>query len=232
MKRFLIGILLLSFFSCNDDLLDIPPKDRISDVAVWSDEALIKAYHNALYNSILHGFNIHMQSKATDEAYCAINWDIGNIPLGNLRPDNVTSVADTHWTGGGSLYNWNTAYQDIRKINLFLDKMKDEKIVVTDKTRLIAEAKFLRAYIYFLLIERFGGVPIVEQHYDLGAEVTFDRSSVEECIAFIEKNLSEAMPDLPKKYESTDSNFGRATQDAGQALLSRVYLYVCSISSV
>jgi starch-binding outer membrane protein, SusD/RagB family len=228
MKRFLIVILLLSFFSCNDDLLDIPPKDRISDIAVWSDEALIKAYHNALYNSILHGFNIHMQSKATDEAYCSINWDIGNIPLGNLRADNVTSVADTHWTGGGSLYNWNTAFQDIRKINLFLDKMKDEKIVVSDKTRLIAEAKFLRAYIYFLLIERFGGVPIVEQHYDLGANVTFQRSSVEECITFIEKNLSEAMPDLPKKYESTDSNFGRATQDAGQALLSRVYLYAAS----
>jgi len=36
------------------------------------------------------------------------------------------------------------------------------------------------------------------------------------------------MPDLPKKYESTDSNFGRATQDASQALLSRLYLYAAS----
>jgi len=161
MKRYLIVILLLSFFSCNDDLLDIPPKDRISDDIVWSDEALIKAYHNALYTSIYHGFNIHMQSKATDEAYCSITWDIGNIPLGSLRADNVTSVADTHWTGGASLYIWNSAFQDIRKINLFLDKMTDESIVVANKARLVAEAKFLRSYIYFLLIERFGGVPIV-----------------------------------------------------------------------
>lgn len=228
MKRFILIISLLSFFSCDDSLLDIPPRDRIAENAVWTDENLIKAYHNGLYNSILHGFNIHMQSKATDEAHCSISWDIGNVPNGNLTADNVTSVANNHWTGGGNIYVWNTVYQDIRKINVFLEKMEGDEITIADKARLVAEAKFLRAYNYFLLIERFGGVPIVTESYELGADVAFERSTFDECVAFIDNDLSEAIADLPAKYESTSGDFGRATQDACKALRSRMFLYAAS----
>lgn len=229
MKKLIILIFALSsLLGCNDDILDAPPQDRISEDAVWSDENLIRAYHNGLYNAILHGFNIHMQSKATDEAYCAINWDIGNIPQGTLTPDNVTSVADFHWTGGGGLYYWNTGFQDVRKINIFLDKMEGDEIVFEDKARLVAEAKFLRAYIYFLLMERFGEVPIVTQSYEMGEEVSFARNTIEECVDFIDAQLSEAMPDLPERYASSDANFGKATQDASLALRSRLFLYAAS----
>ena len=211
-----------SFFACNDDILDVLPQDRISEDLVWDDVNLIKAYHNGLYTGILHGFRIHMQSKATDEAYCAIGWDIGNVPLGTLTADNVTSVADTHWTGGGNLYYWNTGFQYVRKINVFLEEMAAEgALEFEDKATLVAEAKFIRAYIYFLLIERFGGVPIVTESFGLGAEQSFDRNSFEECVEFIEQNLSEAIPDLPEKYAASDAAFGRAAQHACQALRSR-----------
>lgn len=229
MKRLFIFIIAIPLFlGCNDDILDAPSQDRISEDAVWDDENLIKAYHTGLYNSILHGFKIHMQSKATDEAYCAIGWDIGNIPLGTLTPDNVTSVAVDHWTGGGNLYYWDVGFQYVRKINIFLEKMAEGLIEFDDKARLIAEAKFLRAYVYFSLIERFGGVPIVRESYGLGADKVFTRSSFEECVEFIEENLVEAIPDLPTKYASTDPNFGRATVDACQALRSRLFLYAAS----
>lgn len=229
MKKIILYILLvISFTSCSDDILDVMPQDRVSEEAVWADANLINAYHTALYNSILHGFNIHMQSKATDEAFSAINWDIGNIQNGLLRPDNVTSVADTHWTGGGGLYYWNTGYRFIRRINIFLEEMETLQIDLPNKERLVAEAKYLRGYIYFLLIQRFGGVPIVTQSYELGADHTFTRNTFEECVEFIESNLSEAIPDLPQRYPTSDSNFGRATKDAAQALRSRLFLYAAS----
>ncbi len=229
MKKILvITIMLLSLMSCSDKILDISPKDRIAEGAVWTDASLIRAYHTALYNSILHGFNIHMQSKATDEAYCSITWGIGIMQAGTYTADNITDVSNTDWTGGGGLYYWNTAYQYIRKIDIFLDKMQGDAITISDKAELVAEAKFLRAYIYFLLTERFGGVPIVTEYYDLGTDVTFTRNTYDECVAFIEKDLSEAIPDLPVMYETTDANFGRATQDACKALLSRVLLYAAS----
>ena len=55
--------------SCERDILDIDPQDRVSESAVWGDEALTRAYHNELYSSVQHGFGIHMASKYTDEAF-------------------------------------------------------------------------------------------------------------------------------------------------------------------
>jgi hypothetical protein len=226
-KIIIIFICILSFSACNDDILDIPAKDRIADDIVWTDVSLINAYHNELYNCILHGYRIHMQSKATDEAYCSVSWDIGMVPAGSMTADNITVVENSHWTGGGNLYYWNTAYQYVRKINIFLEKMVDND-QIEGKDRLIAEAKFLRAYIYLMLVQRFGGVPIITESYGMVDDIVFTRNSFDECVQFIEKNLTEAIPDLPEKYEASDANFGRATQDACKALRSRLYLYAAS----
>jgi starch-binding outer membrane protein, SusD/RagB family len=223
----IIFIFVLAFYSCSDDILDIPAKDRIADDIVWTDANLIKACHNELYNCVLHGFRIHMQSKTTDEAFNSISWDIGIIPAGSLTADNVGSVENTHWTGGGNLYYWNTAFQYIRKINIFLEKI-NQGVQIENTEQLIAEAKFLRAYIYFMLIQRFGGVPIITASFGMVDDITFTRNSFEECVQFIEKNLTEAISDLPQKYEANDANFGRATQDACKALRSRLYLYAAS----
>jgi len=231
MKKILIATTFIwALLSCSDDILDISPKDRIAEDAVWTDEKLINAYANELYNAIQHGLKIHMQSKATDEAICTITWDIGQFPKGSINADNITSVANTAWNGGGNIYYWNTGWQYIRKINLFLEKMESLEITIDNKPRLIAEAKFLRAYIYFEFIKRFGGVPIITQTYELAdaTDVTFTRDSFDECVVFIEEDLTAAIPDLPVKYTANEGNFGRVTQDVCKALRSRLYLYVAS----
>lgn len=229
MKKIIIALFTSLFIiSCNDDLLNISPKDRISDATVWTDAGLIRAYHTNLYNSLLHGFRINMQSKMTDEAYCSINWGAGIIAYGTISPDNVGSVSNTDWTGGGNMYIWDSAFQNIRKINIFLEKMQEITVELDGKDRMIAEAKFLRAYIYFMLLQRFGEAPIVKESYDLNTDKTFTSASFDECLEFIKENISEALPALPVTYATTESNFGRATQAACHALLSRVYLYAAS----
>ncbi|MGE5944695.1 MAG: RagB/SusD family nutrient uptake outer membrane protein [Flavobacteriales bacterium] len=227
-KVILLFTIFFACFSCSDDILDLTPIDQISETSVWNDAKLIGAYHTEMYNALQHGYKIHMQSKATDEAFNSISWDIGNIPRGNLNADNVGSVANNHWTGGGNIYYWNTGFSYIRKINLFLEQMEVSTLELTNKAQLIAEAKFLRAFIYFEFIKRFGGVPIIEKAYYLGDEFNFTRNTFEECVAFIESDLNAAIPDLPAKYASTDGNFGRATADACKALKSRMYLYAAS----
>ncbi len=59
-------------------------------------------------------------------------------------------------------------------------------------------------------------------------QVQFERNTIDESVAFIAQDLSEAIPNLPARYSSTDGNYGRATADAAQALLSRTYLYAAS----
>ena len=227
-KILIITALMWTLFSCSDDILNIPPKDRIAEDAVWTDQNLINAYHTELYNCIQHGFKIHMQSKVTDEAVCTITWGIGMFPTGAITPDNITGVANTDWTGGGNIYYWDTGWQYIRKINVFLEKMQSSTITIDNQARLVAEAKFLRAYIYFEFIKRFGGVPIISQSYQLGTAVSLTRNTFDECVKFIEDDLTAASADLPEKYDASDVNFGRATQDACQALRSRMYLYLAS----
>jgi hypothetical protein len=233
-KRISPVLLILCFISCDQNILDFEPQDRIAESAVWSDANLIKAYHTDLYNAIPHGFYIHMYSKYTDEAYnstpccCAELFVLNTFSPGNIASMGGATQNDNWCTN--FFYYWDRGYLYIRKINVFLEKMEEIDVVLEDKDQLVAEAKFLRAFIYFELIKRFGGVPIVEQAYGLGDvdEVSFKRNTFDECVAFIKQDLTEAMPDLPDRYLSTDANYGRATADACQALLSRTYLYAAS----
>lgn len=221
-------LLTLALGACKKNNLDLTPVDRVAETVVWTDSAFTKAYHNELYNSIPHNFGIHMYSKLTDEAYNAVPSGQGPEPYkrNTYTPDNITSTnnADNNW-----MYYWNRGYQYIRKINVFMDKMADPTTVqFGSKNLLIAEAKFLRAYIYFNLSERFGGVPIITKVYKLGDKESFKRNTYDEVIAYIEKDLNEAIPVLPAKYAASSANYGRATQDAAYALRSRVLLYAAS----
>ncbi len=102
----------------------------------------------------------------------------------------------------------------------------------SDTERIIAEAKFLRAYTYFFLVRGFGGVtiqgevefvdgePIVDPDVDLST-----RNTQEEVYAYIEQDLMDAISVLPAKSEYPAEDLGRATSGAAQALLSKVHLY-------
>src|SRR5688500_1322494 len=203
MKRIISVLLIMFGISCSKDTLDIEPQDKIAESAVWGNPDLIRAYHAELYNAVPHGFYIHMYSKYTDEAYNSAPCCGADVfKLNSYTPDNIGGAGEGDFWGG-YMYYWNRAYQYIRKINVFLEKMSaPEAIDMSSKARLVAEAKFLRAFVYFNLIERYGGVPIVTQSYDLKdvGQVSFTKNTFEECVAFIEKDLDEAIPDLAEKF--------------------------------
>ena len=230
----ILTLLILSFIlfaSCKKNVLDIDPQNAISEEAVWEDESLIKAYHSELYNAIPHGFYIHMYSKFTDEAYNSAPCCGADLfKLNSYNADNIAGANEGDFWGG-YMYYWNRGFSYIRKVNVFLEQMAaQDALDFSDKKRLIAEAKFVRAFIYFNLIERFGGVPIILESYDRSdiGSVNFKRNTFDECVAFIQTNIDEALPDLPAKYLSTEANYGRATKDACYALASRTWLYAAS----
>jgi hypothetical protein len=234
MKKVITLFILFSvvLFSCKRNVLDIDPQDRIAENAVWADEALIRAYHNELYNAIPHGFYIHMYSKYTDEAYNSAPCCGANIfKLNTFSPNNINEAGGGDFWGG-YIYYWNHGYTYLRKVNIFLEKMAaDDALEFAGKDRLMAEARFVRAFIYFNLIERFGGVPIIKRSYELKDvdSVKFTRNTFDECVDFIQQDISEALPGLPDNYPSTEEkDYGRATKDACYALASRLYLYAAS----
>ena len=233
MKKIINFLIILPFIlaSCKKNILDITPQDRVAETAVWSDENLIKAYQNELYNAIPHGFYIHMYSKYTDESYNSAPCCGADVfKLNSFTPDNIGGAGGGDFWGG-YMYYWNQAYTYVRKVDVFLEKMSAAgALQFNDKARLVAEAKFLRAFIYFNLAERYGGVSIVTQSYNLAdvGTVKFKRNTFDECVSFIQKDITDALPDLPVRYLASDAGFGRATKDACYALTSRLLLYAAS----
>lgn len=221
MKKYIIAIAaVLTFASCGD-ILDIAPTSSVTDAAVWNDAALIGAYHTELYSAIEagnRGWN-NWLSKGCDETFPNITWGPGQYQNGDLNPDNR-----------GTLDYWNKAYQYIRKINVFFQNMETTTVNLPNKDRLIAEAKYIKAWIYFVMLTRYKAFPLVDDTWGLdeAATTTFTSNTHAECLAAIEKLISEAMPGLSDYYASTDGNFGRPTKDVCRALLSRLYLYAAS----
>ena len=129
---------------------------------------------------------------------------------------------------------WATYYQAITQCTTFLqyvhlNKEDNEEV----KAVMAAEARFLRAYYYFLLFRWYGPVYVwgdgPAKDNIIGAEI--DRHPVETVIDFISSELDEAAKVLPldiAEIADSESNMGRATKGAALALKSRVLLYAAS----
>jgi tetratricopeptide (TPR) repeat protein len=114
---------------------------------------------------------------------------------------------------------WEQCYRGIQKANFVLDNVeKTENTPDTAKKELAGEARFLRAFYYFLLVTRFGGVPI----YDTQSIEALPRATVDEVYSFIISDLTAAANDLPAKGVN---ELGRATSGAANGLLGKVYLF-------
>jgi len=111
---------------------------------------------------------------------------------------------------------WTNLFIGVARANVVLDGIQN--VNFTSKPTVTAELRTLRAFYYFLLMDLFGGVPIVT---DVSIEAR-PQNTRAEVFAFIESELKAARPDLPAKW-SQDMN-GRVTQGAVDAMLASLYL--------
>lgn len=216
--NYIICSILAVFFLNSCDILDLKPLDKLSEEDVWNDPILMQLYVNSCYNALQHGLNENMQGGYTDEIW---NRDNGrkaqDVLAGALDSDNVNSLP-------AHLNYWGTAYSNLRKINTFFEKSENSPLSDEQRKSMIGELKFLRAYIYANLIWNYGGVPLITKVYQLNEDYSIPRNSYDECVEFIVKELKEAKTMLPAKQTQT----GRASGDACQALIARVLLYWAS----
>jgi len=150
------------------------------------------------------------------------NADKGSAPT-DTGTDKHLLDGLTHTTSSPSIENmWTQWYKTIGRATLSIEFTEEFYAENPDpenlESRLIGEAKFLRALNYFWLVRSFGPIPL--QHQSL-----IERAPVEEVYAYIEQDLNDAIGLLPAKSEYAPSDLGRATSGAAQALLAKVYLY-------
>ncbi|SHH23996.1 Starch-binding associating with outer membrane [Chryseolinea serpens] len=222
--------------SCNSDLLDVQPTDRISDDAIASDSSLFEDFVINRYMGVRlmdkeaegtppgfgRGFEYAMWASLTDEAIYNNDDNTWLVQRGQLAPEN-TGIAGTIWS---------RSYRSIRECNYALSIINNVTMTEQRRARLTAELKFIRAYRYQDLVRNYGAVVLMGDNvYDLDNDLTdaalFVRSSVAEGIQYITTELTQAAAGLPT---ANDSNWklGRATKGAALALKSRVLLYAAS----
>ncbi len=150
--------------------------------------------------------------------------------MGNTTQDQSEYRDLAHYSGNGlsecPQNFWQYRYKGILRCNIAITRIPGAAIADTImRSRMVAEAKFLRAFQYFDLLRNFGGVPLITTMAMPSDATGMTRGTAEETYALIEKDLTEAIPALPLKSAYANADLGRVTKGAAQGLLGKVYLY-------
>lgn len=224
-KKFLIYIALLGIvvLSCRD--LDLDPKGVLGEPELFGNEFGVKKYFAGLYNYLPIEDFVYYGTNS-DHAYRPDNyWEAGKNSLGNMSGEFFNS-----WVGvdnDGFAY-W--PYDRIRDVNTFIQNFPnyEDQYTEDDYNRLLGEAYFLRAFYYFGLVKRYGGVPIIKEVQDPTADaetLEVPRDTEYDTWKFIYEDLTFAIENMSETSES-----GRANKYVAAALLSRAMLYAGSVA--
>ncbi|WP_442588417.1 RagB/SusD family nutrient uptake outer membrane protein [Pedobacter sp. AW31-3R] len=223
MKKFYIAIALFTCLSMNsckhDEWFERDPKSMITDDQLWNTPNLLNSLLANYYNRLptLHGV---------------------------FNTGGMTELDDAMWSGHRD-QNWRNDYQFaddygrfwdygfIRDLNLSLENIEKLSVQLTDaqKRSYMAEIRFIRAFVYFEMVKRMGGVPLVTTQliYDFSGDPTplqTPRSKEYEIYDFIYQELEAIKEDLALHIQSKT----RANKYAVLALESRAMLYAASIA--
>ena len=176
----LLGCLISSSFACSD-ILNKKDLSAVTEEDVWNDSKYATAYLDKLCRDNLPDW----------DAGASNNSDEANGGDGIMYGQLTTSSIDT----------WN--YEQIRKINLLLQKVGSGSIDEETQNTLKAQALVLRAWRYFQMVRLYGGVPLILEPQELTDDLYVTRAKTSECIAQMVKDLDDAIAILPWKVPSS-----------------------------
>ena len=229
----IVGLLFsVVFYSC-DDLLD--PKAETN----LTEEFANVSYNNTLARSIglysylpdgLSYLDGAMMAAASDEAEYTLetasihgfnvgSWNANNNPDGSAWERNFEGIF------AANLFLKESDEVDLDYLKYDPTKQQDYQNRLNNIHRWKYEARFLRAYYYFELVKRYGGVPIIKEVYDINSDWSnVKRNTYNECVEYIISDLDDVIANLPDR----PSERNRVGANAARALKSRVLLYNAS----
>jgi hypothetical protein len=237
LKKSIIAITIgLTALATSCQKLDIPPKNIFTPDVIYDSEAGVKSFLATIYRNLpIEDFK-YRPDGGEDADYNGVHYSRPGFNPGNpwmnfFNSASVTGEEVGPFGGmeiGGGFGYW--PYGDIRNINILIAELPkhSQKLTQEKVNQLLGEAHFLRAYFYFGMAKRYGGVPIVTVAQDPGAplsELQVHRNKEEEVWDFIGKELDLGYSMMPESNE-----LGRANKYVAVALKSRAMLYAGSIA--
>ncbi|MEJ7693133.1 RagB/SusD family nutrient uptake outer membrane protein [Daejeonella sp.] len=220
---FLLAMAMVSSCKKGTDFLEKTQTSDLNEASVFADSARTMDALVGIYTDI-GNFAAHDRysgaglTAASDEAEASlisaaqefIKWATSGISAINTRDDV-----------------WSPCYANIRRVNIFLKNVPNSPLSAGLKSRVIGEARFLRAWYYFQLVKHLGGVVLIgENIYGTQDGIPGKRNTYEECVNYITAECDAAAALLPLEQVSQD--YGRITKGACLALKARMLLYAAS----
>lgn len=213
-------------YSCSDDFLDVEPEDVAVGIDFFTTQEHAMLAVNSIYGNLREWNNIAFSHLAIT-TITSDNATKGSVPGDAAFMDNFDQLTVTSTEGTLNGY-YVGQYQGINLTNQVLTNVPLINMDQALQSRLLAEAKFFRAYHYFNLVRTFGGVPLrtsvpLPGEQEPAENLNIGRASKEEVYAQIVKDLNEAAAVLPQSYDA--ANKGRVTKGAALSMLAKVQLY-------
>lgn len=222
------GLFAISQQSCSktEDFLDKKQVNDLTEATVFADSARTMDYLTHIYIQVGMGMrtfysvtNLPSLAEMCDEG--SSRWVGGTNLWVRIISGNFSAI------NGPMEPVWNTCYSNVRKANLFFRNIDRAPLSAELKTRVKAEARFLRAWYYAELLRHVGGVPLMKDTlFNLADKPDIPRASFEESLNYITAELDLAAADLPVTLLGAD--YGRVTKGACLALKARLLLYAAS----
>lgn len=215
MKLFVKTIILMALIAvtaCSDQL-DLYPRSAVSadsDLAEDDVESFLIGVYSSVQNDPGRESYIFPDLLGGDLNTSSSNNGAGtNVFISNLlRPEHGYIGA-----------TWRGYYSALYQVNTLISAL--ERMADTDRKRQIeGVAHFFRGYIYYNLVTKFGGVPLLREN----TLEKLPRSSAEDVWAFIEEELAIAIAQAPGFSSDLGSDFYFVSSEAAQALMARVKL--------
>lgn len=217
-------IAILSACTKNGNILDQVKTTDLGEATTFTDSARTVQFLTRVYDDI--GFSADPKRFGSSVGI----YEIGDEAEGSLQA--ATSYNVIFQTGAISALNipddsWTTSWANIRRVNVFLSHIKTTPLSASLQTRLSGEARFLRAWYYFILLKHYGGIPLIgDVVYTATDNISGKRATYEACVNYIESECNAAANMLPLVQSGLD--YGRITKGACLALKSRLLLYAAS----
>ncbi|GAA4441178.1 RagB/SusD family nutrient uptake outer membrane protein [Pontibacter saemangeumensis] len=218
---------LLCFASC-EDFLEEEPKDELAASQNFTQPAHAYNAVNSLYRTgapQLYDGGVYNGAEAMlgnymsgffDNEYKGQEVHVQHAQQLTLNGNNLNGYL-------GSI--WDDQYRGISRANNAIKYIPTTPGLTEEESkRLLAEARFFRAYAYFNLVRMFGEVPLVTEPYESLENLYVERSSIKEIYTLIEEDLLYAVNEGGLPETSMANNGGRITEGTAATLLADVYL--------
>ena len=216
-NKYILSLLLACGMATScDSLLNIdPPTDSMTNTEIYATEETIEISASGLYTNNFLNNAVYYQVVEMTLGLTSDDIRSNNINVSEYETANYSSLS-------GWISNlWTLPYRTIYHCNDFIINVEGTQIMAEKKRDIfLSEARFFRAYSYFLLTNIFGDVPLVLSN-DYRETATMPKTSKSE----INKQIIEDLLFAEEHLKESNNGRTKITSEAAKALLARMYLY-------